>query len=277
LVHTPRYLRQMPMRLKWQFLFCQLLYPIFGVTFLLMYLLPILAVVFDFRYAEITFPQYLSHAMPQIAALLLLASALRRQKVFRPVDAPLISWERTLFLMLQWPWVLWGCISAVRDSLTGRFVDFRITPKGDTGPTRLPMKVWAVYAILALGCILPVLLAGNLEQAQGFYLLTLFSGSLYTATLSVTVLRHFHENGWPVKLQWRDVVVQTGVVATIATLLFSAFAIRAAESVYALSIGLEPVKIVEVQVNVAGAGSANREPFGYRFNFEWGDETAPVW
>ena len=277
LVHTPHYLRQLPLRLKWQFLFCQMLYPIFGVTFLLMYLLPIFAVVFDVRYAEITFPQYLLHAVPQIAALLLLASALRRLKVFRPVDAPLISWERTLFLMLQWPWVLWGCISALRDSLTGRFVDFRITPKGNTGPTRLPVKVWAVYAILALGCILPVLLAEHLEQAQGFYLLTLFSGSLYTATLTVTVLRHFYENGWPVRLQWRDVVVQTGVVATTATLLFSAFTIRAAESAYALSIGLESVQIVDVQVNVAGAGSAHRDPFGYRFNFDWGDERTPAW
>jgi cellulose synthase (UDP-forming) len=80
-----------------------------------------------------------------------------------------------------------------------------------------------------------------------------------------------------VKLQWRDVVVQAGVVATTAALLFSAFTIRAAESVYALSIGLEPVTIVEVQVNVAGAGSASRDPFGYRFNFDWGDERAPVW
>lgn len=272
LVHTPRYLRQLPLRLKAQFLFCQMLYPIFGVTFLLMYLLPILAVIFDVRYAEITFPQYLAHAVPQVLAILLFAGALRRLKTFRPVDAPLISWERSLFLLLQWPWVLWGCISAVRDSITGGFVDFRITPKGETGPTRLPPKVWIVYAILALGCIMPVLLCDNLERAQGFYLLTLFSGLLYTATLTVAVLRHLYENGWPVALQWRDALVQAGVVVATIALLVSAFTIRAAESTYALAIGLDRIEIVKMRVNVAGAGSDQRAPFVYEFDLRWGDD-----
>ena len=272
LVHTPRYLRQLPLRLKAQFLFCQMLYPIFGVTFLLMYLLPILAVIFDVRYAEITFPQYLAHAVPQVLAILLFAGALRRLKTFRPVDAPLISWERSLFLLLQWPWVLWGCISAVRDSITGGFVDFRITPKGETGPTRLPPKVWIVYAILALGCIIPVLLCDNLERAQGFYLLTLFSGLLYTATLTVAVLRHLYENGWPVALQWRDALVQAGVVVATIALLVSAFTIRAAESTYALAIGLDRIEFVKMRVNVAGAGSDQRAPFVYEFDLRWGDD-----
>ena len=272
LVHTPKYLRQLPFRLKAQFLFCQMLYPIFGVTFLLMYLLPVLAVIFDVRYAEITFPQYLAHAVPQILAILLFAGALRRLKTFRPVDAPLISWERSLFLLLQWPWVLWGCISAVRDSVTGRFVDFRITPKGETGPTRLPVKVWIVYTILALGCIIPVLLCDNLERAQGFYLLTLFSGLLYTATLTVTVLRHLYENGWPVALQWRDAVVQAGVVVATVALLIVAFTMRAAESTYALAIGLDPIEIVKMRVNVAGAGSDQRAPFVYEFDLNWGND-----
>ncbi len=272
LVHTPNYLGKLSTRLKLQFLFCQLLYPIFGLTFLLMYLLPILAVTFDFRYAGVTFPQYLAHAVPQILTLILFAGALRWHKLFRPVNAPVISWERTLFLMLQWPWVLWGCISAARDSLTGQFVDFRITPKGDTGPTRLPVKVWAVYAILALGCIIPVLLSDDLVNAQGFYLLTLFSGLLYTATLAVTVIRHLHENGWPVALHWRDTVVQTAAVGVTLALLFSAFSMRAAESTYALAIGMHPIEIVEMRVNVAGAGSANRDPFDYRFKLGWSDE-----
>ena len=269
LVHTPRYLAQLSPRLKAQFLFCQMLYPIFGVTFLLMYLLPILAVVFDMRYAEVTFPQYLAHAVPQVLALLLFAGALRAMGLFRPVNAPLISWERTLFLLLQWPWVLWGCISAVRDSVTGRFVDFRITPKGETGLTRLPLKVWSVYALLALGCIVPVLLADGLQNAQGFYLLTLVSGLLYTATLTVMVLRHLHENGWQVIPLWRDALVQLGVVGLTIGLLVAAFADRSLESVYALSIGLEPVEIVELHVNVAGAGSARRDPFVYEFNLDW--------
>lgn len=269
LVYTPQYLARLPFRLKAQFLFCQLLYPISALTFLLMYLMPISAVVFDVRYVNVLFPDYLAHAVPQILALLLIAWALRSLRTFRPVDAPMISWERTLFLMLQWPWVLWGCISAVRDSITGRFVDFRITPKGETGPTRLPVKVWGGYAILALGCILPVIWSDNLENAQGFYLLTLFAGLLYTATLTASVLLHFSENGWPVMLQLRDALVQFAVTLATISLLLSAFAMRSAESVYALAIGLDTIEVVGLRTRVAGAGSANRSAFEYEFVLDW--------
>ncbi|WP_298293412.1 glycosyltransferase family 2 protein [uncultured Litoreibacter sp.] len=270
LVHTPHYLKKLPFWLKAQFLFCQVLYPIFGITFLMMYLLPIAAVLLDIRYAEVTFPQYLAHAAPQILALLVFATTLQRLGLFRPTDAPVISWERTLFLLLQWPWVLWGCISAARDSLTGRFVDFRITPKGETGPVQLPYKVWVVYLVLAMGCIIPVLAVDDLENAQGFYLLTLVSGLLYTLTVTIIVVRHMHENGWPFVLQMRDVAVQFTAVAVTIALLVGAFTSRSIESIYALTIGLEPVSVVTLQTNVAGAGSASREPFTYEFNLDWG-------
>ena len=117
-----------------------------------------------------------------------------------------------------------------------------------------------------------MLLCDNLEHAQGFYLLTLFSGLLYTATLTVAVLRHLYENGWPVALQWRDALVQAGVVVATIALLVSAFTIRAAESTYALAIGLDRIEIVKMRVNVAGAGSDQRAPFVYEFDLRWGDD-----
>ncbi len=269
LQYTPNYLPSLRPRLRAQFLFCQMLYPIFGLTFLAMYLLPIYAIVFDVRYAEVTFPQYLAHAVPQIVAILAIAVLLRRSKAFRPADAPVISWERTLFVMLQWPWVLWGCIAAVRDAVTGHFVDFRITPKGQNGRGDLPFKIVAVYATLALGCILPVLFVSGLHNAQGFYVLTLFSGLLYSLTLIVVVLRHYGESGWHLAGAWRRFATQTALVTTIVFLFGTAFAQRSAESVYALAIGLEPLRLVQVNSRVAGAGSADRGALDYSFTFKF--------
>lgn len=273
LVHTPRYLSGLTWPLKIQFLFCQLFYPIAALTFLTMYFLPIGAVIFDMRYADVTFPNYLVHAVPQVLSMILIAMLLRRCKTFRPFDAPLLSWEKVLFLLLQWPWVLWGCVSAVRDSFTGQFVDFRITPKGETGAARLPMKIVCIYLMLAMGCILPVLFSNNLKNAQGFYMLTLISGLLYTIILTVIVLRHMHENGWPILHQWRDMIVQIGLVSATVTLLVLGFSIRAAESIHSLTIGLKGVEIVDLKVNMAGAGSAMRPPFAYEWKFDWTGST----
>ena len=276
LQHTPRYLRGLPVRLKAQFLFCQLLYPILGLTFLAMYLLPIYAVVFDVRFAEVTFPQFLAHSIPQIIALLVITAMLRINRAFRPSDTPIISWERTLFVMLQWPWVLGGCFAALRDKITGQFVDFRITPKGACEHRALPAKITLLYGGLALGCILPVLLVDNLQNAQGFYLLTLFSGLLYSLTFAITVIRHYFDGGFSLSGLGRGLALHMTAVCAIAALFATALSLRAAEGTFALALGLDPVQIVNVKTRVAGAGSANRDAIDYTFDIEFRPTTTTL-
>jgi cellulose synthase (UDP-forming) len=271
LQYTPRYLPALTPRLRAQFLFCQLLYPILATTYLAMYLVPIVAVVFDIRYAHVTYPDYIAHALPGLIAMLLIAFALKLGGHFRPVDAAVLSWERVLFIALQWPWVLWGTVMALRDALTGKFVDFRITPKGDAARARLPAKILTVYTALALGCILPVLLRANVEEAKGFFLLTLLSGLLYVAVLLVTVWRHLSENSWHFAGTWRDGLLQTTLVSGVVILLSFAFQQKSAESVYALERGLEPVRLVTLTTRVAGAGSGPAGILNYNFDFTWRD------
>ena len=276
LQHTPRYLGKLTPRLRAQFLFCQMLYPIFGVTFLAMYFLPILAIVFDVRYAEVTYVEFLLHSVPQILILLLISIRLRSAGTLRPMDAPVISWDRVLFVMLQWPWVLWGCLAAVRDKVTNQFVDFRITPKGEGQSKQLPFKILGVYAVLALGCILPVLVFDDLRNAQGFYILTLFSGLLYSLTLIRIVLLHYAEDGWRIGAARGSFLAHMTAVTAVVALFGTAASMRSAEGAYALAIGLEPLELVEVRTRIAGAGSASQSPFEYTFTFRLTDaEAAP--
>lgn len=271
LQHTPRYLHALTPKLRAQFLFCQLLYPILAFTFLAMYLIPIIAVVFDIRYAHVTYPAYLGHALPAVVAMMLIAFALKVGGHFRPTDAAVLSWERVLFIALQWPWVLWGTIMALRDALTGNFVDFRITPKGEATRARLPMKILGVYAILALGCIMPVVLRANVQEAKGFFLLTLLSGMLYTAVLIVTAWHHLSENAWHFAGTWRDGLFQASLISVVAIMLSLALVQKSAESVYALALGLEPIRLVDLTTHVAGAGSGPAGNIDYTFNFSWSD------
>ena len=269
--HTPRYLRALTPRLRAQFLFCQLLYPILALTYLAMYLIPIVAVVFDIRYAHVTSPDYLGHALPGLLAMTAIAYALKRGGHFRPTDASVLSWERILFIALQWPWVLWGTLMALRDALTGKFVDFRITPKGEAARARLPVKVLCVYAALALGCILPVMLRDGIQEAKGFFLLTLLSALLYVAVLIVTIWHHLSENGWRFAGTWADGFFQLGLVIAVLAMLSSALIEKSAESIYALALGLEPIHFVELTTRVAGAGSGPAGAIDYKFNFSWSE------
>jgi cellulose synthase (UDP-forming) len=238
----------------------------FAVLMLVLYLMPIAAVLFDMRYADVTFPAFILHAIWPAVAVTLMAYAIRSDGYFRPHDAKVLSWEKALFLALQWPWVLWGCIIALRDRITGRFVDFRITPKGEAAAANLPLKVVLPYAVLALGCLLPVLLVGDLREALGFYLLTLLNGMIYTIIVFVIVLKHLRDTGVSLREGVRRIPVPIGVLPVLGVLAVSAFVSRGPESLAALSVGLIDTGFVRYEYEVSGAGMGGADSVRLRLD-----------
>lgn len=249
--YTPRYLGRLPWRLRFQFVFCQALYPMIALTAALIYALPIAALVFDTPFADVTYPTFLTHSIPTIASILLFAAMMKRDGFFRPLNARVMSWERALFLLVQWPWVAWGCIMAVRDRLTGGFVDFRITPKGAAAAAPLPNKVIFVYAVLMAGCTLPVLTA-QVSHAAGFYLLSAFNGLLYAAIVVIAVVWHLRENANAAQIK-RAMAVQFGTAGVVCSLLLLAFSLRSPDGVHALTYGA-PFAVTRAEFVVSGAG-----------------------
>ncbi|QDC08765.1 glycosyltransferase [Oceanicola sp. D3] len=269
--HTPRYLSALPLRLKFLFLLCQSWYAIFALTMALLYLVPIFAVLFDMRIADVTYPAFLAHILPPAAVMLAFAFMMRRDGVLRPADSRVFSWERLFFPFLQWPWVLWGCAMAVADRLSGRFVDFRITPKGAAATAKLPGRVIGVYAVLALVAVLPVLSIDGLTEARGFYLLALLNAGIYCALLAVALHRHMRENGIPLRNQISAFPGQLATVSTVIALSVAALVMRAGDGVEALAYGLEPLRLVQAEYSVAGAGMGGPGTQRLRFRFGWTD------
>lgn len=266
LQYTPRYLGTMDLRLRLQFVFCQVWYPLFAVFMALMYMMPIIALLFDIRFADVTYPSFLMHAIPPMLMLIWLAYSLRRDGLYRPFDAKVLSWERMLFHLAQWPWVLWGCSMAVWDRVAGRFVDFRITPKGDRQRSVLPARVYVPYFLLALGGIATPMFAQNVNEARGFYILCLLNGLMYCVLLAVIVGRHLIESGISFLEVSRFELYQiAGVICLIASSLY-VINIKGVESVAALSLGLEPIISAQPQAVVSGAGSG--PPGSVRYVFE---------
>jgi cellulose synthase/poly-beta-1,6-N-acetylglucosamine synthase-like glycosyltransferase len=194
LKYTPVHFGKLPTRLKLQFAFSQLWYPLFSVLMLFMYLLPIAALLFDSNMVGVTYPDFFLHATLLWIVLIIMAFWWRKQQWLRPVDVKILSWEGTLFLYARWPWSLIGTFAAVLDWLRGNTLEFRVTPKERAAVEQLPLGVLAPYAFLSLASGLPVLLLGNVKVAVGFYLFAAINCLLYAILVAVIIVMHRREN-----------------------------------------------------------------------------------
>lgn len=254
LKYTPNYLAQLPLRHKLLFVFCQAFYPMVALSMAALYILPAAALLGDFRYANVTFPEFVLHALPTGLTLTAIAYMLRHDGFFRPFDGKILSWEKILFVPIQWPWVALGCFMAVKDHITGKFVDFRVTPKGAAAVPQLPMTVYTTYLLLGLGAIAPVILIDHLEQANGFYILSLLNASGYVIIAAVVVTRHIRDNGIPLWGRPQLLHVQAFAAVGLIALFATAINERATAGLYSLSLGLEPLQVFRLEYSVSGAG-----------------------
>jgi cellulose synthase (UDP-forming) len=58
LKYTPLYFSKLPLRLKLQFAFCDLWYPLFSVIMLTVYLLPLAGLLFDSNLVGVNYPEF---------------------------------------------------------------------------------------------------------------------------------------------------------------------------------------------------------------------------
>ncbi|WP_434051165.1 MAG: glycosyltransferase [Roseibium sp.] len=254
LQYMPHYAGKLPPRLKFQFLFAQIWYPLFAVFMTTMFALPVVALVAGVPFANVTYPQFLLHFLPISAVLVVMALWWKRDGWCRPYNAKVLSWEALLFQAARWPWAMLGCLAAFRDWLTGSFVDFRVTPKGTDAAEQLPVRVLLPYAVLALVSVVPVLAFADVGEARGFYLFATLNAVIYVSLLAVIVFQHARENRSPAAaFNWRP-YAQGACVAVLAILPATALGLRGPVGLEALEIGAEPVKLTRSTYSVAGAG-----------------------
>jgi cellulose synthase (UDP-forming) len=194
LTHTPRYIGRLPWRLRLQFVFCQLWYPLFSSIMLAMYCLPLAALLLDANMVGVIFSEFFVRFAVISLVMIVMAYWWRAQGWTRPVEAKVLSWEGMLFPFARWPWALLGIVAAIRDRLTGTTAEFRVTPKHCHEAAPLPLRLLAPYAILFLLSGIPVLLLDNVEVARGFYVFAAINAALYAILLVVIICQHAREN-----------------------------------------------------------------------------------
>ena len=253
LQYSPRLVGRLPLRLKFQFLFSQLWYPLFACFMALMFAMPIVALARGETFVAVTYPEFLAYFTPLSIILALLAYRWRATGAFRPYDANILSWECMLFLFARWPWALAGTLAALRDWLTGSFVDFRVTPKGSSEVDPLPLRVLAPYFFLAVSAAMPVLFVEDAAKAKGFYLFAILNAAIYCLLLLVIVLRHSRENAVGTASRFYRPAIAAGLLAVVA-LPGIATAEHGKDGLEALAWGSGHLRIFEERYAVAGAG-----------------------
>lgn len=255
LVHLGRYYRKLPGKLKFQFVFSELWYPIFSVVMLCSFLMPIVGVVFDVTFVNVGYIEFLLHFVPISVVLVLLAMRWRRWGILRPHDAKVVAWEGVIFQIARWPWTLAGTIAAIVDWHRGRTAEFRVTPKGSDPQGPVPLRIVLPYAALSLGSAVPVLLVGGNVEARGFYIFCAVNALIYALVLVTLAAKHGRENAVPgTTSARRPGFVVGGLSALLISMSVAGLYVRALPGLEGLAWGPGGFRLVRTTFSVAGAG-----------------------
>jgi cellulose synthase (UDP-forming) len=191
---TPRYWTRLPTRLKFQFGFAQLWYPMFALHLSVAHAFPLIALATGQPWVSVSLPLFLLYSFLVTLSCLVAVRWIQGQGWFRPSSARVISWEMILFQFVRWPWILLACVYTLVGSLLGREFSFKVTPKKVSGAKALPFRVLTPYlgiSVLSAGIALAV---GGPGEASGYYYFALLNGVVYLGVALLVVTLHYYEN-----------------------------------------------------------------------------------
>ncbi|MGE0760972.1 MAG: glycosyltransferase family 2 protein [Pirellulaceae bacterium] len=180
-------------RLRVQFLFSELWYPLFGGSMLLGVILPVWAILTRQPWVNVSYAQFLVHTLPLCGLSIAVQAYLKRLQLLRPVAVPLLNWEVGLFQLIRWPWVVIGTLAGVWVAVRNAPLTFRVTPKGECPSACLSWRLLNPYVAIVVATFLPLLLVPHAGAAHGYYFFLIFDQVLYTSALLAIVLIHYHE------------------------------------------------------------------------------------
>jgi cellulose synthase/poly-beta-1,6-N-acetylglucosamine synthase-like glycosyltransferase len=190
---TPKCLGKLSPRLKLQFLFSQLWYPLTGLAMLASYVLPVMAVAGNAPLINVDYLDFVLHFLPTSASCLAIVLWVQSSGWTRPAKSHVLTWKVVLFQLVRWPWILLGCLDATVSFIGNKTTSrFRVTPKGGRRP--LPYGTLFSYLLVSVISGTVVCLGSHGASILGYYYLLAFNCIVYlTVTMTVIVL-HFGED-----------------------------------------------------------------------------------
>ncbi|MFP3989793.1 glycosyltransferase [Streptomyces sp. E11-3] len=186
---VPRHLGRMPGRLRVRFAFALSYYPLLALTTTAGLALPPVAAVTGIPWINVNYFEFLARFWAMSLCLVLLTVLMRRRRLLRPVDAPVLSWESWLFSLARWPYVAWGVGAALVQRVRPKAVDFKVTPKSRGGLEPLPMRLVAPYLLITATLSTAAVIGELTGPAAGYVFLCILGSTAYAVvTLTVCAL-----------------------------------------------------------------------------------------
>lgn len=204
------------------FLFSELWYAIFAFTYLLLYALPLYALITNKPLVSIAFTDFLRFSTPVVGIALLAVAWGYRKGWYRPGTHFFLSWQGVILTLARWPIVLIALFNAVVSVVfkNGAF-NYMVTPKGLRGMnSRDSLRIAIPYIVLAIVPIVvvltyPMLTSSETPRSSGYVLFALLSAISFSLLVLATAVDHVKAN---VKIQvglWRSA---KGIVPLIVIL-----------------------------------------------------------
>jgi cellulose synthase (UDP-forming) len=189
--HTPRYLKRLSPRRRFQFIFSQLWYYLYSFAMFCGFILAPLGLATGVAFANVNFWEYLIRLALPVGIAISILYWLKSLKLLRPQHAKIISWEVMMFQLARWPWVLFSVIDAIRCSILRTKQVWKITPKRHSA-TKLHLRFFLPYVLLLSGCILAM--RNHKEHSPDtFYYLSILNCLNYVALLSILFGEHAYK------------------------------------------------------------------------------------
>ncbi|HET9016446.1 MAG TPA: glycosyltransferase family 2 protein [Thermomicrobiaceae bacterium] len=183
------------------FLFSELWYSIFSVSYLLLFLLPLISLLTNVPIAHVSFFRFLLYSMPITLVSLAGLGWVYTRGWLKPGTHFLVSWQGILLAVARWPIVLVAITNAAISVLFrgGRF-NYLVTPKGKGH--RQPSRVLRALAPVIVPAIVPIpvslgyllLHRGQPNHVAGYVFFALMSTALFTALLVRAAVHELHLN-----------------------------------------------------------------------------------
>jgi cellulose synthase (UDP-forming) len=205
-------LGHMPLRIKLQFAFMHLWYPLLSLQMIAGILIPLLALWGRFSWVDMNYGSFMLHSGVVFVASLLPIFWIKHLKLLRPIDVPLMSIGTILFELVRWPWVLLGVIEGfIGTVFLNRELSFKVTPKGVADAQPLTFKSVAPYVFISALCFGTALACEVRGGVRGYYYFAFLTGMIYLFATVVIIAIHVRENrsregftGW---LVWKPILL----------------------------------------------------------------------
>lgn len=192
--YTPKYLKTLPLKLKFWFVAAQLWYFLYGLSMFIHYIYPLAIIIFlKIPFSNLYYISLLSYLW-FVPISTIYAIWIKKRCWLRPQNSKIFAWETFLYNFFRWPWILYGSISAIIGIILKKQFIYRVTPKENNSMDKIPIKIFLPHIIIAISSVIALVICPTVRITKGIFYHLIINSVGYSILILVITLRHVYEN-----------------------------------------------------------------------------------